>query len=86
MDVQEKYYEKKKSANERELERFVEENRQKRIKEELDKFRAYRQEEAQYGNQILKVKNMFNGSGNEILDQKNIFRHKSTKQEGLFFK
>jgi len=48
--IQEKYVERKKSSNERELERFMHEEREENIKKELAEFRAKRQKSAQYGN------------------------------------
>ena len=83
----EKFQEKRKSANERELERFMKEEREDNIKKELEEFRAKRQAQAQYGNQILKAKNLFEGGGNEILNNPNIFSANSIKTErSIFFK
>ena len=87
MKVQEQYYEKKKSANERELERYMKEAREKQIRKELDKFREADKEEFQYGHQILHVKNMFRGNGESLLKEKNIFtnNHSIMHKESLFF-
>lgn len=64
--------EREKTANERELERFMEEERQKNIKIHLDSFRKKRQHEINSMN-ILKGKNIFKGH-KSILAQPNIFR------------
>jgi len=88
MRVQEMYIEKKKSANERELERFQNEAREKVIKKELEKWREHDKEEYQYGHQILGVKNVFEKDKPTILKQKNLFTSKSNLNTpgGLFFK
>ena len=88
MKVQEEYYEKKKSANERELERYQKEAREKAIKKELDKWREADKDEFQYGHQILSVKNMYKNEKPIILKQKNLFTEKSNLNTpgGLFFK
>ena len=49
----------KKNSNERELERYLEEERQKRIKIELEAFRKQHQDEFFHGPSILKQKNIF---------------------------
>lgn len=85
--IQEKYFERKKSSNERELERFISEEREKHIQEELNKFRKAREHETRYGNQIIKVKNMFKGNGESLLKQRNLFSGQTHKSErSLFFK
>lgn len=63
-----------KSSDEREWERFHNENRQKQIKEELIAMRKQKQDEFNRGN-ILNQKNMFEGH-NQILQQPNIFKQK----------
>ena len=93
--------ERKKGANERELERFVEEERQKNIKENLEEFRKKRQEEFMHGNNILNQENIFKGhksvlhqdrsaldNGKGILNDKNMFMTKATNhgKGGMFFK
>lgn len=88
MKVQETYVERKKSANERELERFHNEAREKQIKEELEHWRKKAKHEAHYGHQILKTKNMFVNEKPTILRNKSIFGGKSNLNlpGGLFFK
>jgi len=89
--VQEKFEERKKSSNERELERFMKEEREDNIKKELEEFRNKAKEKAQYGNQIIKVKNMFAPENNKVsvlnsprsvLNTENLFKH----EKGVFFK
>ena len=89
--IQEKYVERKKSSNERELERFRNEDREDNIKSELEACRAKRKEKNQYGNQITKVKNMFapQHSHNEILNNDKLFTGRSSlfnQEKGGFFK
>ncbi len=87
--MQQKFIERSKSANERELERFMKEKREDDIKTELEEFRRKRQIQAQYGNQIIKVKNMFKNNGNEIINQRNLFtgnRNLFEGKGGIFFK
>lgn len=55
------------SANERELNRFLEEERQSRIKRNLEQFRKNRHNEIWHGRTVLQQKNIFTGHGNEIL-------------------
>jgi len=75
MKVMEKYEERKKSSNERELERFKHEAREDSIKKELEEWRNHRNKDIEYGHQILKTKNMFDpkANGNEILNNQNLF-------------
>jgi len=86
--IQEKFLERKKSANERELERFIKEQREENIKVELEKFRKRKDAEMQYGHQILGVKNMFDGEDNSVLGTPNVFTRNTHSNQGgnLFFK
>ena len=88
MKVQETYLERKKSANERELERIKRELREKQIKSELDKWREKEKEEMRYGHQILATKNMFDKEEPIVLKEKKLFTGKSNlnTKGGLFFK
>jgi len=86
-----------KSSNERELERYMKEQREKNIKKQLDIIRKQKKKEMWKGNQILKGgtsilkdnKKLLSGKG-KILHQKNIFLDNKTKnpitEEELFFK
>jgi hypothetical protein len=58
-----------KNSNERELERFQEENRQKRIKFELEKYRKIKNKEDNHSHLLNKQKN--------IIKQKPLFNSKS---------
>jgi len=95
MKIQEQYAERKKSANERELERYIKESREKNIKAELEKWRKADKKETMYGHQILDTKNMFERERPNILRNKRMFSHSTTKTNlksnlntpgGLFFK
>lgn len=66
----------KKSANERELERFQKEAREENIKEALNEFRKQRSQEDNFGHNILDAKNITNHSDFEILKTKNNFKSK----------
>lgn len=87
MNIQEQFYERKKSSNERELERYMKEAREKKIKEELDKWRTSDKNEQRYGHQILDTKNMFEGNGESMLKEKNIFTNNKSimHKKQLFF-
>lgn len=88
MKIQEQYLERKKSANERELERYIDEDREKQIKIQLDKYRKSRKNEIEHKHQILNTKNMFEKEKARILNNKRMFGHKYHMHEGqgLFFK
>jgi len=79
--------ERKKSSNERELDRFFEEERERKIKVDLESFREKRKEEMRETT-VLNGKNIFKGH-NSILDQPNIFANQPNifaGQRGMFFK
>ena len=63
--------ERQKSANQRELERYLKEENEKVIKEELERVRIIRQKDIDFGHNSLNAKNVIN-------NQKNIFKGKST--------
>jgi hypothetical protein len=73
-----------KTADERELERFLKEKRQAQIKSELVKFRKEKNDDFWTGHSILRQPNIFKGDGMNILKQKNIFAVEHNK--GMFFK
>jgi hypothetical protein len=66
-----------KSANERELEKYMKDDREKAIKKELEWVRKKRNHEINYGHNPLKTKNITNHSDFEILKEKNIFPNKN---------
>jgi len=65
---------KQKSSNERELERFHEEARQKRIKKELDFYRMQRKREVWHKN-LIKQKPMFRGGKSLLHEDKHILNN-----------
>ena len=67
--------ERKKNANERELERYYEEERQERIKKELDGFRKKRHHKIMTESKVLDNNKKMLKSKN-IFKQKNIFKDK----------
>ena len=81
--------EKKMSANERELNRFMKENREEQIKTRLEEMRRARKDDIELnhnpldtpnvtktGRELLKDKNLFAGKGN-IFSANSLFRNKS---------
>lgn len=78
-----------KSANERELERFIMEEREARIKKELEFMRKKKDYDIKFGHnplnipnitnktdwEVLKERNLFSNPGDFITSQKNIFMH-----------
>jgi len=90
--LQQTLEDRQKSANERELDRFYEEEREKSIKRNLEEFRAARKAEAMKTT-VLAGDNQFKGKGNicsgkaSILQNNNaLLTSKATKQKGMFFK
>ena len=87
--LNEMLYERKKSANERELEGYYKKKREEQIKKELDVIRKRQTKEAWSGNSF-KDKYMFK-SDRPILKEKNIFIDQKTNipitnKKGMFFK
>lgn len=60
--IQKRVMEREKNANERELERYYEEMRQKRIEAQLHKFRKQKTHEIMTGNIFKQKGNMFKGN------------------------
>lgn len=88
MRVQEVYAERKKSANERELEKFMDKEREKNIKDKLEYYRKKEKKDIEFGHQILKTKNMFDKEKKVVLKEKKLFTGKSNLNTpgGLFWK
>ena len=63
----------KKSSNERELERYMKEEREKEIKNQLEYFRKKKEKEINYGHNPLNVKNVTNKCDWEVLKEQNLF-------------
>lgn len=84
--LQETLQARKMSANERELNRFVEEEREARIKNALEKRRAQKHNEIWHGPSALNTPNMFAAGGNSILNQPSIMQERNNllNQERLF--
>ncbi|GBE19368.1 MAG TPA: hypothetical protein ENG87_00515 [Candidatus Pacearchaeota archaeon] len=64
--------ERKKSANERELERFMKENREEQIKGQLDVERKKRRDDISFNHNPLHTKNIMKAEW-EVLREKNMF-------------
>jgi len=62
-----------KSANERELERFMKEEREEQIKKALDVMRKRRQHDINFGHNPLDVKNITAKTDWEVLKERNLF-------------
>jgi len=69
-----------KSANERELERFIEEERQDNIKKALDRMRKKRINDINFKHNPLDIPNITNKISWEVLKEKNLFK----KQKNIF--
>lgn len=85
----EKFEERKKSSNERELERFMKEQREDNIKKELEEFRKKRDYKDKHSNKILNTKNMFKKEKKVILGTPNMFTDMDNEyqtQKRLFFR
>lgn len=65
--------ERKKSANERELERYLKEEREEAIKEELQIHRKIRDDEIKFGHNPLNTKNIMKAQW-EVMKEKNMFK------------
>tara|TARA_R100000789_G_C2993731_1_gene146827 strand:- start:486 stop:836 length:351 start_codon:yes stop_codon:yes gene_type:complete len=93
LKMQKMLEEREKSSNERELERFYEEEREKQIKVNLEEFRKHRQADAQKTT-VLAGPNMFKGKGNIMSGETTVLKNNDkllsmkagTKQKGMFFK
>ena len=62
-----------KSSNERELERFMREEREEQIKEALEFQRKKRDDDIKFGHNPLDVKNITNHTDWEVLKERNMF-------------
>ena len=77
----------KKNSNERELERFQEEERQKMIKLELEQFRKQKKDEFFHGPNLLEQKNIFKGHTSVMTNNNKLFSVKNNMHgQGMFFK
>jgi len=67
----------KKSANERELERFFKEKREEQIKIDLDEARKIRDRDIKFNHNPLDTPNITNHVDWEVLKERNMFSNKS---------
>lgn len=84
--IQERWLEKKKSANERELDRFLKEEREEDIKRDLEYFRAKRKRDNE-SHKILETKNMFAHEKSKMLNGKGVMKNDQKLLNGgnMFF-
>jgi hypothetical protein len=77
----------KKNANERELEGYMEEERQKQIKVQLDHYRQKKKDEMRQTT-MLGHKSIFNHKATMLKDNNKLFKGRSgiLKQKGVFLK
>lgn len=71
--IQQKLENRMKSANERELERFMKEEREEQIKDQLDIMKKKRREDITFNHNSLNIKNITNHVDWEVLKEKNQF-------------
>lgn len=72
--IHERIVEKKKSANERELESYLEEVRQKNIKNQVEQFRQQKRNEHWHSPTAIDTPNMFKKKSNSLLNQPSLLR------------
>lgn len=73
LKVQQIISDKAKSANERELERFLKEDREEQIKEQLEFHRKKRQADINFNHNPLDIPNITAHTQWEVLKEKNVF-------------
>ena len=71
-----------KSSNERELERYIEEDREEMIKRNLEYYRKKRDNDIRFNHNPLNVKNITKDVDWEVLKEKNLFKN----NENMFSK
>lgn len=74
--VEEVLSDRRKSANERELERFMKEDREEMIKLKLEQARKIRDRDIKFGHNPLNAKNIMKSEW-EVMKEKNMFKGKS---------
>lgn len=67
--------ERKKSANQRELERYYNEEKEKSIKKQLEYMRKKRQDDINFGHNPLNAENVVAKKGWEVMKEKNLFEN-----------
>ena len=78
LGIQKMLDDRQKSANERELERFQNEDREEQIKIDLEEARKVRQRDIHFNHNPLDVQNITKTGDFEVLKQRNIFAGRST--------
>jgi homoserine dehydrogenase len=75
-----------KNSNERELDKYHEEDRQEQIKKELEYYRKKKKDELWHGKSLLAGKNIFKGHKSILSQDKNILTNnkKLLKSENIF--
>jgi hypothetical protein len=76
LQIQRILEERQKSANERELDRFMNEEREEQIKEALEFHRKKRQDDIAFNHNPLNTKNVVTNTEWEVLKEKNMFAQK----------
>src|SRR6056297_982496 len=66
--------ERKKSSNQRELERYIKEDQEKEIKEQLEYMRKKRDQDIKFGHNPLNTPNITKSAQWEVLREKNMFK------------
>lgn len=74
--IQKLVEDRQKSSNERELERFMKEDREESIKEQLQAMRKKRQKDIAFGHNPLDTPNITNHTDWEVLKERNLFSGK----------
>lgn len=70
--------ERRKSSNERELEKFMDEEREENIKVKLEDMRRRRKDDISFNHNPLFVKNITSKTDWEVLKEKNLFKGKGS--------
>jgi hypothetical protein len=85
--LQKKLEQRQKNSNERELERYFEEERQRRMKIQLDNIHKKQRDEFWHDDSILNQKNVFTG-GESILNQPSLLKQEGNilKNQNMFFR
>jgi flavin-dependent dehydrogenase len=88
MRIQETYEQRKKSANERELEEYLNKIRESKIKKELEYYRKREKWDTEHNHQIINTKNMFKAQKPTLMREEKLFSSKSNLNTpgGLFWK
>lgn len=83
--VEETLEQRKLSSNERELNRYLKEDREEKIKEALHFYRKKRENDIHYNHNPLNIKNITNYTDWEVLKERNLFNKKGNMFSGQGF-